>query len=113
MTGIDRIGLGCARLMGGSEAASSRKLVEVALALGIRHFDTAPYYGEGASETVLGNVLGGVEGVTVTTKIGIARPAAPPSPAPRGDSTAHSPNPRSLAFRSSKPGCSPSRAARR
>ena len=77
MSAVARLGLGCARLVGGSEAAASRKLVETALTLGIRHFDTAPYYGDGWSEHVLGDVLHGVGDVTVTTKIGIPRPAVP------------------------------------
>ena len=77
MTTVNGLGLGCARLVGGREARSSRQLVEVALELGIRHFDTAPYYGDGWSEHVLGDVLHSVEGVTVTTKIGISRPPAP------------------------------------
>ena len=67
---ITRIGFGCARLFGGIEARSSRRLVEAALSVGIRHFDTAPSYGH--SESVLGDVLAGVPNVTIATKVGIA-----------------------------------------
>ena len=67
---ILRIGFGCGRILGGSEAAASRRLIETALDCGIRHFDTAPSYGGGQSEAILGDVLCGVADVTVTTKVG-------------------------------------------
>lgn len=73
-----RLGFGCGRLKGGHEKATSLRLVHVALDLGIRHFDTAPPYGLGASESVLGEALRGrQEDVTVFTKAGLARPASP------------------------------------
>lgn len=71
---ITRVGLGCARLTGGAEFKTSIRLIEAALAAGIRHFDTAPVYGLGQSEDVLGEALKGIEDVTITTKVGIARP---------------------------------------
>jgi aryl-alcohol dehydrogenase-like predicted oxidoreductase len=49
-------------------------LIEAALAASIRHFDTAPSYGDGLSEAVLGTVLEGVPDITIATKIGIQRP---------------------------------------
>ncbi|MBX9860459.1 MAG: aldo/keto reductase [Sphingomonas sp.] len=79
---IDRLGLGCARLYGGADIKESRRLVETALALGIRYFDTAPYYGSGWSEQVLGDVLHGVDDVMITTKIGLGRPSSPVQPSP-------------------------------
>lgn len=73
-----RLGFGCGRLNGGSDKATSLRLIHAALDLGIRHFDTAPPYGLGASESVLGEALKGrPEAVTVTTKAGLARPASP------------------------------------
>ena len=72
---ISRLGFGCARMFGGSEAGASARLIETALECGIRHFDTAPSYGGGRSEQVLGEVLRGVSGVTFASKIGIPRPA--------------------------------------
>jgi hypothetical protein len=73
-----RLGFGCGRLKGGSEKANALRLVHAALDLGIRHFDTAPPYGLGASESVLGEALKGrQESVTVFTKAGLARPASP------------------------------------
>jgi aryl-alcohol dehydrogenase-like predicted oxidoreductase len=73
---VERLILGCGRINGASEFKQSAKLIETALKLGIRSFDTAPSYGEGESEDVLGAVLSGIEGVAITTKIGIPRPAA-------------------------------------
>ena len=71
---ISRLGFGCARIFGGRELKSSARLIEAALTAGIRHFDTAPSYGNGKSEEALGTLLAGVPNVTIATKIGIARP---------------------------------------
>ncbi len=51
---ISKIGFGCGRIYAGSEIRSSALLIEAALSAGIRHFDTAPMYGLGQSEDVLG-----------------------------------------------------------
>jgi predicted aldo/keto reductase-like oxidoreductase len=75
-TSISRVGFGCGRIFGASEYKASARLIEAALRAGIRHFDTAPSYGEGLSESVLGSVLCGVHDATVTTKVGIPRPVA-------------------------------------
>ncbi|MDR1443901.1 MAG: aldo/keto reductase [Treponema sp.] len=40
---------------------SAHKALETALELGITFFDTSPVYGDGASETIFGDVLGGLE----------------------------------------------------
>lgn len=74
---ISRVGFGCARLFDGVERRASARLIEAALECGIRHFDTAPSYGDGGSEQVLGEVLRGMSEVTLTTKIGIPRPDRP------------------------------------
>lgn len=79
---ISRVGFGCGRLYASSETLRSSRLIEAVLAAGVTHFDTAPYYGEGGSEQVLGDVLRGIPGATVTTKIGLGRPAAPATPSP-------------------------------
>ena len=71
------LGLGCARIVGGAEARASGRLIETALRLGIRHFDTAPTYGLGTSEALLGDVLAGVTDVTVATKVGAEVPGEP------------------------------------
>ncbi|MDO9439146.1 aldo/keto reductase [Hydrogenophaga sp.] len=73
-----RLGFGCGRLKGGHEKANALRLVHTALDLGIRHFDTAPPYGLGMSEAVLGEALKGrPESATVFTKAGLPRPASP------------------------------------
>lgn len=73
-----RLGFGCGRLKGGHEKANALRLVHAALDLGVRHFDTAPPYGLGMSEAVLGEALKGrPESVTVFTKAGLPRPASP------------------------------------
>ena len=54
------LGFGCGAvggLMVRGEAAEQERAVARALALGINYFDTAPMYGNGASERNLGNVL--------------------------------------------------------
>ena len=73
-----RLGFGCGRLKGGHEKTNALRLVHAALDLGLRHFDTAPPYGLGMSEAVLGEALRGrQEPATVFTKAGLARPASP------------------------------------
>jgi hypothetical protein len=52
------------------------QLLECAYDAGIRHFDTAPYYGYGEAERVLGEFLRGKrDQVTITTKFGIQPPS--------------------------------------
>lgn len=66
------VGLGCARLRGGLELRNSRKMVDRALELGIRHFDVAPSYGDGEAESILGTALTGMrETCSVYTKFGL------------------------------------------
>jgi D-threo-aldose 1-dehydrogenase len=50
----------------------ARHAIEHAWREGIRHFDTAPYYGYGLSETRIGDALAGVEraSYTLSTKVG-------------------------------------------
>jgi hypothetical protein len=69
------LGFGCGRLRAGLEERNSRRLIEAALEGGIRYFDTAPSYGDGASERVLGLCLREVRReVAICTKIGFPRP---------------------------------------
>jgi hypothetical protein len=68
-----RIGFGCGRLRGGVEESHSRRLLDTALDCGIRYFDTAPSYGGGASERILGQGLRGLRNqVQLCTKVGLA-----------------------------------------
>lgn len=69
-----RIGFGCGRLVGGTSFKESAQLIETAAELGIRYFDSAPSYGLGSAERVLGEVLGGDTQFQIATKVGISRP---------------------------------------
>ena len=69
-----QLGFGCGVLVGGLSHRSSCRLIEMALKLGITHFDVAPAYGMGLAENVLGDVVGNDPRVTITTKVGIPRP---------------------------------------
>lgn len=71
------LAFGCSSL--GTELGwhDSVRLVEAALKAGFRHFDTAPPYGAGQSERILGEVLAQCRGeVTLVSKVGIAHPWA-------------------------------------
>jgi len=71
------LAFGCGSL--GTELGwpDSVRLVEAALQAGFRHFDTAPPYGAGQSERILGDVLASCRGqVTLVSKAGIAHPRA-------------------------------------
>ena len=71
-----RFGFGTTSLLGLDSEQDRLALLERAFDLGIRHFDTAPYYGYGEAEKVLGRFLKSRrEAVTVTTKFGIQPPA--------------------------------------
>ena len=78
-----RLGMGCWAVGGalyagetplgwsqGDEAA--RATIAAAYAAGIRVFDTAPAYGAGHSERLLGQVLKGKDDVLISTKFGVA-----------------------------------------
>lgn len=73
-----RIGFGCAYVTGGFEKRRNLKLLRSAFDSGIRHFDTAPMYGHGTSENVLGEAFKHLRShISVTTKVGISRPNFP------------------------------------
>lgn len=70
-----RLGYGCSQLMGGITHRESIALLETAFDSGIRHFDTAPSYGYGQAESVLGEALRSKRAqVTIATKFGIRSP---------------------------------------
>jgi aryl-alcohol dehydrogenase-like predicted oxidoreductase len=69
------LGFGCAYLVGGWELSESMKRLDIAYEAGFRHFDTAPAYGMGTSESVIGRALNGRRtNVTLASKVGIGRP---------------------------------------
>lgn len=73
----DRLIFGTARLAGGAYARSSRRLIETCLNAGITRFDTAPSYGLGAAEALLGEVTSDLPYVAIHTKAGSIRHAHP------------------------------------
>ncbi|MFN5695656.1 MAG: aldo/keto reductase [Cyanobacteriota bacterium] len=75
-----RLGFGTAGLMGAALTDRGRlRLLEEALELGITHFDTAPLYGQGQAEEVLGRFARGQrDRITITTKFGLLPRAYPP-----------------------------------
>lgn len=81
MSGIDRLGFGCVALAGLASPRRARDLLEGVLELGIRHFDTAPVYGRGYSERLLGDFLRGKrQQVSIATKFGLPAGQAPRLP---------------------------------
>jgi D-threo-aldose 1-dehydrogenase len=74
------LGLGTAPLAGLYEPVddeTARAVVDRAWELGVRYFDTAPYYGSGLAERRLGEALRARGGFTISTKVGrLLRPDA-------------------------------------
>lgn len=70
---VTTLGLGGATL-GGNQAhltdADAKVLVLDAFDSGIRYFDTAPFYGYGRSERMVGDALRHLDGWTLSTKVG-------------------------------------------
>jgi len=70
-----RLGYGCSHLMGGLTRRQSVALLEAAFDAGIRYFDTAPSYGFGQAEGVLGEALRARrDQVAIATKFGLRPP---------------------------------------
>lgn len=69
------LGFGTSSLMGRLTKTESLRLLAVAYEEGVRHFDTAPSYGYGEAEEVLGAFLRSRQDVTVATKFGLSLPA--------------------------------------
>ena len=55
---VSLVGVGCNNFGGRIDLAGARAVVDRALDLGVTLFDTADVYGRGASETILGQILG-------------------------------------------------------
>jgi D-threo-aldose 1-dehydrogenase len=71
---VDRIGFGCVGLTAFPTPSAAHRVLEAAFDAGIRHFDTAPAYGLGYSERLLGEFLRGRQGqVQVATKFSLWR----------------------------------------
>ena len=68
------VGFGCGSLTG-TGLSNANRVLEAAFDAGVRHFDTARYYGYGEGEGILGRFLRGRRSaVTITTKFGIEPP---------------------------------------
>src|SRR4051794_34566733 len=66
------IGIGSTSLLKLDSEKERLAVLEHAFDLGIRHYDTAPYYGYGQAERLLGRFIASRrDQVTVTTKFGI------------------------------------------
>ena len=73
---LGRTGFMVSELVFGSERITPDNVrpIEIAIERGINYFDTAPLYGNGKSETNLGNVLAQLQpDVLVATKVSISR----------------------------------------
>ncbi|MGB0920062.1 MAG: aldo/keto reductase [Alphaproteobacteria bacterium] len=83
----NKLGLGCAAFGGLFEAvpaAAAHETLSLALKNGLTYFDTAPYYGLGRSEQVVGAALQD-QPITLSTKVGrVLEPGAMDDPAAIG-----------------------------
>nr|WP_275116252.1 aldo/keto reductase [Aliiroseovarius subalbicans] len=81
---VTQLGLGGASLAGIFTAVpeqEARATIATSLQEGINYFDTAPFYGYGLSERLIGDGLRGQVGVVISTKVGrILTPGAAPDP---------------------------------
>ena len=74
---VPRLVLGTARIAGGASESQAIDLIRCALDHGIAQIDTAPSYGLGTAEAVVGKAIRGRGGVAVATKLGSAQPSLP------------------------------------
>lgn len=71
----ERLVFGTGRLAGGGYSGQSREMIAACRSAGISRFDTAPLYGMGAAEGLLGTFAG--PDAILHTKVGSARPGFP------------------------------------
>lgn len=80
---VSRICLGCMSFGNESEwmiqGAAAKRIIRRALDAGINYFDTADVYSNGLSEEIVGEMLAGVDDVTVATKVGLPFGSPPDS----------------------------------
>lgn len=70
---VSEIGLGCATLAfdGAPQAIeAARQMLSAAQGMGLNYFDTAPFYGRGLSERLVGDALRGASGMLLSSKVG-------------------------------------------
>lgn len=76
------LGFGCVGLSAMSSYFSAKAILEQSFRYGIRHYDTAPLYGRGYSELILGSFIRNKrEQLTIATKFGLGEPGIPKLPA--------------------------------
>lgn len=76
---VSALGFGCAALGSRVSEAQGLRALSFAFERGITFYDTAPAYGDGESEEILGSFLSGRrERAVVCTKFGIPRPVLSP-----------------------------------
>ncbi len=72
--GIDRLGFGSAGLTSMRSYGQVKRLLDLAFEAGITHFDTAPLYGQGYSERIMGAFIKGKrDKITIATKFGLGQ----------------------------------------
>ncbi|AEW02998.1 hypothetical protein A4D02_03115 [Niastella koreensis] len=72
MPSRNNIGLGCVSLTAHQRESEALQILSAAFEEGITHFDTAPVYGQGYSEKILGKFIKQRRSqVTITTKVGL------------------------------------------
>jgi len=71
---IDQLIFGTAKLTGGVDRRVAERCIQTVLAAGIRHIDTAPTYGVGTSECIVGAGAAGRSEIAVTAKVGLPHP---------------------------------------
>jgi D-threo-aldose 1-dehydrogenase len=70
------LGFGTTSMMGLASTQERLAILESAFDAGIRHFDTAPYYGYGEAERIVGECFRARrDQITITTKYGLQPPA--------------------------------------
>lgn len=74
---ISRLVFGCGHVTGGVTRRDATALLMLARRAGILHFDTAPSYGMGTAEALVGALFGTDPEVSITAKIGSRRPRLP------------------------------------
>jgi D-threo-aldose 1-dehydrogenase len=70
---VSELSLGCASLAGNMARVSNadgRSIVQAALDAGVNYVDTAPFYGHGKSEHLVGDALRGQDNWVLSTKVG-------------------------------------------
>ncbi|MBV2367198.1 aldo/keto reductase [Streptomonospora nanhaiensis] len=77
---VARVGYGTMQLPRMSDPDAAREVLRRAYELGVNHFDTAHFYGDGTANRYLAETLGGKADVVIVTKLGARPPARGPMP---------------------------------